>query len=203
MDTPEQPTPEPTPTDMPKTQPPATPEPQTFTADYVKQLRDEAAANRVKAKEAETAREQAETERQATLDAIARALGLNEQEPPDPEELARQLTAAQEATAAREAELRQLRVERAAERAARTHDADVDTLLDSRAFTTALAKLDPSDEGFADALDELVKTTVEANPKYKLAGQAPTTSSADFAGGTGEKRTRPTSLYDAVTRTLG
>jgi hypothetical protein len=194
-------------TEPPKPAPPATDakaEPKTFDADYVRKLRDEAASNRVKSKELEDQLTAAQQRQQEQMDAIAKALGLKEDDaPPNPEELTKQLTAAQQQAQERDAELRTLRVERAAEKAARAHDADVDALLDSRAFTTKLAKLDPTDDGFAAALDELVKTTVDSNPKYKATGPAPTASSADFSSGTGEQRKRPTSLFSAVSNRYG
>lgn len=179
-------------------------EPKTFDEAYVKKLRDEAAQGRVKSKELETKLTEAEQRQQAQMDAIAKALGLKDDDtPPDPEELTKQLTAAQEQAQQRETELRTMRVERAAEKAAREHGADVDTLLDSRSFAQKLAGLDPTDSGFSEAVSDLVKTTVDSNPKYKAA-QAAASSSADFSSGPGEKRTsRPTGLYDAVSRNLG
>ena len=178
--------------------------PRTFDEAYVRKLRDESASHRVKAKELEERLTETEQRRQEQLDAIAKALGLAPDDaPPDPEELTRQLADVQQQTTAREAELRTLRTERAAERAARQHGADVDALLDSRAFADKLGKLDPSDEGFADAVSDLVKTAVEDNPKYKADGPAPAASSADFSGGTGERAPRPTSLFEAVKRATG
>lgn len=180
------------------------PEPKTFDEVYVKKLRDEAASRRATAKELETKLSEAEQRQQAQMDAIAKALGLKEDDsPPDPEQLTKQLTAAQEQAAQRETELRTLRVERAAERAAREHGADVDTLLDSRSFASKLADLDPTADDFAATVSDLVKTTVDSNPKYRVA-QAATSSSADFSSGPGEKRNqRPTGLYDAVSRNFG
>lgn len=178
--------------------------PKTYDEAYVQKLRNEAASRRVREKEQETAAEQARREKQELIDAFAKAAGLKEDDgPPDPEQLTKQLTEAQKQAQDRDAELRTLRIERAAEKAARTHQADVDALLDSRSFAQKLANLDPSDGGFADALDELVKTTVESNPKYKATGPAPAASSADFSSGTGEKRKRPSGLFDAVSRTYG
>lgn len=170
----------------------------------IKDTRKESGDHRVKAKDLESKLTEAEQTQQQRMDAIAKALGLKEDDsPPDPEQLTQQLTAAQEQAQAREAELRTLRVERAAEKAARTHGADVDTLLDSRSFAQKLADLDPTADDFAATVSDLVKTTVDSNPKYRVA-QAAATSSADFSSGPGEKRTqRPTGLYDAVSRTFG
>lgn len=174
------------------------PEPKTFDEAYVKKLRDEAAQGRVKSKELEGKLTDAEERQQAQMDAIAKALGLKEDDgPPDPEQLTQQLTAAQEQAQQREVELRTLRVERAAEKAAREHGADVDTLLDSRAFAQKLSDLDPAADDFAATVSDLVKTTVDSNPKYKAA-QAATSSSADFSSGPGEQRKRTNSLHAAA-----
>lgn len=174
------------------------PEPKTFDEAYVKKLRDEAATHRVKSKELEGKLSETEQRQQSQLDAIAKALGLKEDDgPPDPEKLTKQLTETAQERDATQAELRTLRVERAAERAAREHGADVDTLLDSRAFAKKLGDLDPTDSGFSEAVSDLVKTTVDANPKYKAA-QAATSSSADFSSGPGEQRKRTNSLHAAA-----
>lgn len=177
--------PAPTAADVPKAE-----EPKTFDEAYVRKLRDEAAANRVKAKELEDAQKADADKHQSTLDGIAKALGLksdDEAAPPTAEELTAQLTTAQQTAAARETELRTLRVETAAAKAARTHGADVDALLDSRSFADKLSELDPSTDGFTTALDALVAKAVEDNPKYKTASPAPAVSSGDFSGGSGDK----------------
>lgn len=170
----------------------------------IKDTRKDAGDQRHKAKEYETAAQQAQREREDFLDRIAKAAGWKSDDaPPDPDELAKQLTAAQEATSAREAELRTLRVERAAEKAAREHGADVDTLLDSRSFANKLSDLDPTADDFAATVSDLVKTTVDSNPKYK-AVQAAASSSADFSSGPGEQRERkPIGLHAAFRNHYG
>jgi hypothetical protein len=143
----------------------------TFDEAYVKQLRDEAAASRVKARDAELAQA-------ATLDAIAQALGLKGNEQPDPAALAQQLTAAQ-------VEARQLKIERAVEKAARACEADEDLVTAVLAHGGKLAALDPSAGDFATAVEALVKTTVDANPRLKSTAPAPGAgrSGGDFPGG--------------------
>lgn len=174
------------------------PELKTFDEAYVKKLRDEAAERRTTAKDLEAKLADAEKQRQSQLDTIAQALGLKDaDQPPTVDELTAQLTAAQQQAAERDAAYRQLTVERAAERAAREHGADVDTLLDSRSFAQKLSDLDPSTDDFADAVSGLVKKTVEDNPKYRLA-QAAASSSADFSSGPGEQRKRTNSLHAAA-----
>lgn len=133
-------------------------------------LRKEAADRRTKANEAESTKA-------ALLKAIGGALGLDTGEAPDPAALTDQLNATQ-------AEARQAKVEVAALRAAAKLGADADALLDSRAFITKVAGLDPAADDFATALEAAVTEAIAANPKLK-AGQAPAKGGADFAGGTG------------------
>ncbi|MFL1440405.1 hypothetical protein [Nocardiopsis protaetiae] len=170
----------------------------------IKDTRKESGDHRVKAKEYESKLTAAEQARQDQLDAIAQALGLKDADKkPSVDDLTAQLTAAQQQATERDAELRRVTVERAAEKAARTHGADVDTLLDSRTFASKLADLDPAADDFAATVSDLVKQTVDSNPKYKAA-QAAVTSSADFSGGPGEQRTRkPIGLHAAFRNTYG
>lgn len=97
-----------------------------------------------------------------------------------PEELAKQ--AAQQAEQAR-AEVKLAKVELAAERAARRAGADVDALLDSRQFLTAIADLDPADDKFAEQVDEAVKAAIEARPSLKANAPKPRSGAADMTGG--------------------
>lgn len=160
---------------------------------------------RTKLREQEQLTQQQQEQHQAVLDAIAKAAGLKEENAsPDPEELTKQLTEAQKREQEREAENRTLRLEREAEKVARKHSGDIDTLMDSRSFADKLSKLDPSAEGFASDLDELVKETVESNPKYKAASPAPASSSGDFSSGPGEQRTTHSKgLYAAFKNAYG
>lgn len=52
-----------------------------------------------------------------------------------------------------------------------THGGDPDALLDSRSFANAIAKLDPSSDGFDEAVGKAVKAAVDGNSK--LAAKAP------------------------------
>ncbi|MFJ9558281.1 hypothetical protein ACIRPH_31125 [Nocardiopsis sp. NPDC101807] len=155
-------------------------------AKMVRDLRKENASDRTAAKT-----KAAQDAQDDLVQRLGRAMGLikdnSEAKPPTAGELTAQLTAAQKAAADRDAELRALRVETAAAKAARAHGADVDALLDSRSFADKLGELNPSDGGFPAALDALVKTTVKDNPKYKAMGPAPAASSGDFSGGSGDK----------------
>lgn len=150
----------------------------------IRDTRGEAAANRTKATEAEQ-------QRQATLDAIAKALGLKDEgEQPDPAQLAQQLTDSQ-------AQARQSAVELAVYKTAGKHSGDPDALLDSRTFIEKVAALDPSADDFAAKVDDAIKQAVADNPKLK-ATRAVGSSSVDHAGGTGEGRTPANNLTGAI-----
>lgn len=153
---------------------PTASQPQTFDEAYVKTLRDEAAANRVKARDAEAGR-------QALLDAIAKATGQTPANA-DPVKLAEQLTTEQ-ATA------RQARVELAVYRVAGQPgvNANADALLDSRAVMAKLTDLDPTAADFTEKVTAAIKDAVTANPALAAAGQAPAPqrSGGEFTGGTG------------------
>lgn len=117
----------------------------------IRDTRAEAASNR-------TSKQQAEADKQATLDAVATALGLKPDATPDPEKLATDLASAQ-------AESRQRAVELAVYRAAGGHGADPDALLDSRGFVARVAELDPAGGDFADRVGDAIKAAVADNPK--------------------------------------
>lgn len=157
--------------------------------------------NEAAAKEARKAIEKAEQDKQATLDAIARALGLKKGEDVDPAKLAEQLTG--ERDTARN-ELRQTRIELAIYETASKHGAKPNALRDSRSFLAKVADLDPSDKGFRDAVIEAAKEAVKANPALAAAPPPPARSGAEIpgapGGGTGGKR--PTSLAAAVANHL-
>lgn len=134
-----------------------------------------------KAKTNKTAAEERD-QLKLTMQAIAAALDPNGNNDDDPAEIAERAVAERDA---KDSELKSLRIERAAERAGRKHGADVDALLDSRGFITAIGKLDPADDSFSDRLDDLVKKAVEDNPRLKAAASpstAPTRSSPDPGG---------------------
>jgi hypothetical protein len=148
-------------------------EPKTYDENYVKGLRDEAAANRVKARDAETAAE-------ARINKILEAAGIKTaEEPLDPAKLTADLSAKDQA-------IRALTVERALDKAARKAGADEDLLDAVLTRKGALAELDPSSADFAQQLDALVKAEVDANPKLK-AVRATGASGIELSGGTGEQ----------------
>jgi hypothetical protein len=113
--------------------------------------RKEAGKSRVTAKQA--AADQARTE---LAQQIGKALGIVQDDtPPDPQQLTQQL-------AAEQAKARQTAVELAVYRAASAAGANPDALLDSRAFADAVAQVDPNDR---DGITTAIRTAIEANPR--------------------------------------
>ncbi|WP_306365313.1 hypothetical protein [Nocardia sp. CC227C] len=146
----------------------------TYDEKYVKKLRDEAAAARVKGKEAaeQAAKEAAEKAQRELSEQIGRALGLIQDDtPPDPAELLKQAQdretqLASERDAAAQ-ELRALRIEKALNVAADKCDGDTSILAPYLAGTGALKNLDPSADDFASQVEQIVSAAVESNPKLK------------------------------------
>lgn len=144
-----------------------------------KQIRDaRAEAGKARTTAKQTAAEQARAE---TLAQVAKALGLGEDEAPDVDELSRQIELSQGAAFRSSVELGVFR-------AATALGADAEALLDSNKFIDSLDDLvdeDPRSPEFAEALRAKVQEAVEANPKYKAAGQesAPNQPRADPSQG--------------------
>lgn len=113
---------------------------------------------------------------QTQMDALAKALGLKQDEPPDPAKLAEQVS--QEQARAREAQT-QLAVYRRAAAA----EANPAALLDSASFLASVAKIDPTDEA---AVDNAIKAAIEANPLLKAAPAVP-----PFPGGPRSPASQP------------
>lgn len=128
----------------------------------IKDLRRENAKRRTSTQEAtQTAAEQAKSE---LAQEIGKALGIIEdgEDTPDAQQLTQQLT--EQTQAAKQAQL-----ELAVYKAANTHGADADALLDSRSFLEKVADIDPSKT--AD-IEQAIKDTVETNPRLQT-GQVP------------------------------
>jgi hypothetical protein len=137
-------------------------------------LRSEAAANRTKATSAETGR-------QETMDAIAKALGLKGDD--DPAKAAQ--TAAEERDAAKSV-AKNLAVENAVLRMANKQGANPESLTDSRAFMRQLEAIDPAADDFAEKVEEAIKTALKANPALKAQAAlvaAPARSGGPVGGG--------------------
>lgn len=182
------PTPDPAPTPAEQPAPASVEELPTWARKLIGDLRGESAEHRTKAtgaqkaaQAAQEAADKASADRQTTLDAIAKALGLKEEDtPPDPAKLAEQLKAAQAETEREKAdraksaeqsaaEHRRTQVQLAVYRAAGKHGADSDALLDSASFLNKVAGLDPAADDFADRLGEAITKAVEANPRLAKA----------------------------------
>lgn len=146
-------------------------------ARMVRELRRENGAARTNAK----AQAAAEAEQNLTHK-LAQALGLGKEgdAAPSVDDLTAQL-------ADRDAEVRAMRTERAAEQAIRAGGGDIDAMLDSRSFRTKLDGLDPEADSFAEDLGALVAAEVDANPRYKAQGAQAARGGGDFSGGSGDR----------------
>ncbi|WP_052372146.1 hypothetical protein [Nocardia otitidiscaviarum] len=222
VDTPADPAPEPggdvqaTETETPAGDTDPKPEPEkpvekTYDEKYVKKLRDEAAAARVKGKEAaeQAAKEAAEKAQRDLSEQIGRALGLiKDDTPPDPAELLKQaqdreaqLAAERDAAAQ---ELRSLRIEKALNAAADKCDGDTTILVPYLAGTGALKNLDPSADDFASQVEQIVSAAVEFNPKLKKAQDrvsAPR-SGGDLTGGNAAPKPNAAKSIDDIRREM-
>ncbi|WP_329217287.1 hypothetical protein [Streptomyces microflavus] len=136
----------------------------------VENLRGDVEAEKAKRTAAE---KKAADDQAAFMKKVAGAFGIetDEQKPPTPEELSAQLAEAQTRTKASDDRARQTQVELAVYKTAGTHGGDPDALLDSKTFANAIAKLDPADTGFDEAVGKAVKAAVDSNKK--LAAKAP------------------------------
>ncbi|MBF6394118.1 hypothetical protein IU443_29760 [Nocardia farcinica] len=178
----------------PAAEPPTEDKPaeKTYDEKYVKKLRDEAAAARIKGKEAaeQAAREAAEKAQRELSEQIGRALGLiKDDTPPDPAELLKQAQEREQALAAeRDAAAEKLRNyarKDALTAAASKVDGDLASLLDSRSVNAAIESLDTDADDFAAQVEAIVSAAVENNPKLKKATDrvsAPR-SGGDLSGG--------------------
>jgi len=166
------PTPEPAPTPTPDPPKPGDPAPTPaptkiedlpdWAQKIIRDTRTEAANNR-------TAKTAAETQRQETLDGIAKALGLKSDDtPPDPAVLQQTLGEREQRIGSLESETRTKDVELAAWRSASRQGVNATALLDSRSFLTEVAALDPTTTDFVTQLDAAVKKAVETNPALRI-----------------------------------
>jgi hypothetical protein len=139
----------------------------------LKKLRDEAAGNRVKAKEVADSLAQFKAEQEQQRQAFAKALGLAPDEPPTAEQLTKQLADAQAERTAAADRARQAAVELAVFRAAAAQQVDGNALLDSRAFVSALEGLDPTAADFQQQVTAAIVTAAQQNPRYQITPPAP------------------------------
>jgi len=132
--------------------------------------------------------------RQALAADVAKALGLKGDEPPDPAELTRQISLAQDQawTAA---------VELQVWRAAGTHGGDPGAMLDSMAFVASLddlSDLDPRSAEFRTQLEAKVQEAAAKYPARSGTGQASSPRPDPSQGAKPPTRVRATSLTEAV-----
>lgn len=155
----------------------------------IEQLQREAASANGKARD--NAREQAAKEaREQLVQDLGKTLGLVE----DDADKAPDADALTEQVKAERAEANQAKTELAVFRAAGQHNADVNALLDSRAFLATLEGIDPTD---TDKVSDAIKAAVADNPKLK-SHQVAGKGGAEFGGGSGEGRKKAGSLSEAL-----
>ncbi|MCT9090595.1 hypothetical protein N4G70_17280 [Streptomyces sp. ASQP_92] len=143
-------------------------------------------------------------ELRAALDAVNKALNPDaDGSEQDPAKLAASVAERDKQLADAAAQLRTAQVELAAHKTATEQGARADRLLNSRAFLSAVADLDPADKGFADALAAAIKSAVDGDPDlYRAAPTGPARGGAEFNGApTGDRK--PATLHDAIAARLG
>lgn len=160
---------------------------ETFDRKYVEKLRDEAAANRTKAKEHEEAVAAAQAEKDALIQQIGKAFGFvkdEDAEQADAQKLVEQITGERDTL---QQELRSLRQENALSSAINGFKVDgqrvpLDTSLTLAVIkgTGALDGLDPTAEDFSSQVEQRLSGVVEKHPQLrtqvvpKSSGQSPT-----------------------------
>ncbi|MFF4026999.1 hypothetical protein ACFYY5_29540 [Nocardia elegans] len=202
-------------TDTPATEPePSDKAAKSYDESYVRKLRDENAATRIKAKEAETKAQEAARQAQEAADAqreltekLGRALGFVQDEKPlTSDELLKQ-AAEREAQIAAERDavaerLRNFERREALTSAVTSVDGDLEAILDSRKVNEAIAKLDTNADDFKAQVAEIVSAAVESNPKLKKAPAqvAAPRSGGDLSGGNGAPKPNAEKSIDDLRR---
>jgi hypothetical protein len=138
-------------------------------------------------------RQAAETAVKEMQAKLAELLGLEKDEKPDVEAVARELSVAKE-------EKKRYMIELAAYKASAKAGVNADALLDSRSFLSKVADLDPASETFETDIAKAVSAAVEANPLLKGSPVTPAVSGGDFSSGTKTSRPEPTNPHDRLTR---
>lgn len=151
---------------------------------------------------------------QSRNDAIAKALGLKEDDaPPDPAKLAEQVataqaeaekarTDAQAEITARDERIKAMAVEKAVLLHADKLGGDAQALLDSVSFGVRVKDFDPDGDDFTDKLKAAIKAAVEDDPRLKKPEPKPKRSGGEF-NGSPRGRQRPKSLSEAVRGAYG
>lgn len=187
-------------TDAPTTDAAAQPEetagkPPTFTGDFDPEKAARALENARNGEKTEKQKRQAaETAVKEMQTKLAELLGLEKDQKPDMDAVARELTVAKE-------EKKRYMIELAAYKASVKAGANPDALLDSRSFLSKVADLDPQSDTFDDDIAKAVSAAVEANPLLKGAAAKPSVSGGDFSSGTNNNhRPEPTNPHDRIAR---
>lgn len=152
---------------------------QTFTAEYVAELRKEAAKHRTEKKKTES-----------QLAAVLKALGVGDEV--DPDKLKTQL-------AEKDKRIRTLALEKAFGKVAEKLGADPDLTLAVLHRKGVLDTLDADDAKFTTALEAEVKAALEANPKLK----ATETKKAGDSGTSGTGEGGKVTMNDLIRRAAG
>lgn len=124
---------------------------------------------------------------------LSSLLGLEKDQKPDMDAVARELTVAKE-------EKKRYMIELAAYKASVKADVNPDALLDSRSFISKVADLDPTSDTFDTDIAQAVSAAVEANPLLKTVPDTPAVSGGDFSSGTKQSRPEPTNPHDRLAR---
>ncbi|WP_157119802.1 hypothetical protein [Nocardia xishanensis] len=183
----------------------------TYDEAYVKKLREENAATRVKGKEAaeKAAQDAAAAAEKALTEKWAKALGLTkDDEPADPAELLKQAEEREKQIAAeRDAAAERLRAyERkdAITKAVNDVDGDLESILDSRKISVEIEKLDTNADDFAAQVAAIVSAAVESNPKLKKAADRASAprSGGDLSNGNAAPKPRGPKTVDDFRREI-
>lgn len=170
------PTPAPTPDPAPAPNPAPAPEPDDSGKGGKDALLADLAKERDKRQQLEQQLNDFQSSQQSQMDALAKALGLKQDEPADPAKLTAQI--ADEQVKARTAQ-----VQLAVYRAAGALEANPDALLDSASFLASTKDIDPTDQA---AVEKAIRDAVATNPALKAAPPTPS-----FFGGPRRTDTRP------------
>ncbi|UAK38439.1 hypothetical protein K8O93_01140 [Gordonia bronchialis] len=175
------------------------PEPEVFDRKYVQELRRENAKTRREAKQraAKAAEEAAERAREDFARDLFGALGLDEDDDVDPDELIELANRQRDDATTR---LRNYQIKDAVSDAARTVDADLDLLIPHLKGKDLLTGLDPDDDDFDEQVAEIVEAEVAKYPKLKAAPAPARRSSGDHSGGGERKKKKGAPSMEDVIR---
>lgn len=128
-----------------------------------------------------------EEARNASYKDIGKALGfVKDDEAPTVEGLTEALQERDGKLTDAQAQNQAMRIELAILRHAGTHGGDPEALTDSSSFRKQLKALDPATATYDADVAELVKTSIEKNPRYKAASAGPASASSNGGSVTGD-----------------